>query len=644
MSNDSPSIQNQNISQVPVADGENTNLKRHIQGYILYIIYAITILMAIYHIYILAFSPVDPWMFSISHLQFAMVLGFIYYSGWKKAATQINIIDILLIAASLSTYIYVIYSFTDLVDRAGVLPEGHDMLFGVLAILTVLELSRRTAGWAITLLVILFLIYCLIGPYMPGILWHKGYSLERIVSYMFSPQGIYNIPLGTTARFVYLFVLFGAFLELSGAAAFFMDFAYAAAGRSRGGPAKVAIISSGLLGMVNGTSTGNVVTTGTLTIPLMKKTGYSAPFAGAVEACASTGGQIMPPVMGAAVFLMAQMLNIPYTQIMLAAALPAVLYYLALYISVDLEAGRINLRGVAKENLPPWSAIRKKAYLSLPIFVLMYCLLIMQSSVVLAGLIALCSTILIGFIDRFVQTHSLFSVRELCEATKDGGINVIQITATCAAAGIIMGVLTLTGLGLKLATIIVDISNGSVLLCLILTMLITILLGMGLPTIAAYAIPASVVVPALVKMGVPDMAAHLFVLYYASLSAITPPVALASFAAAAIAHSNPIKVSCLSVRLGLAGFIIPYMFVYGPQLLLTGSIVDVVQACITATVGIFALSIAIIGYFKSPINIIQRFLYMFCAFVLIRPGIITDIIGIILLIILILINIRQSKN
>ena len=643
MSQNESSEKLEKTDNIIIPSEEHVSLKRTISGKTLIFVYAVTILMAIYHIYILAFSPEDPWIFSISHLNFVMVIGFIYYAAHKYFIKSISIIDVLLIVASLSTYVYVLYNFTDLVDRAGVFPEGYDLFFGCLAIITVLELSRRTAGWILTLLVVVFLVYCFIGPYLPGLLWHKGYSLERIVSYMFSPQGIYNIPLGTTARFVYIFILFGAFLELSGAAPFFMDFAYAVAGRSRGGPAKVAIISSGLLGMVNGTSTGNVVTTGTLTIPLMKRTGYSPSFAGAVEACASTGGQIMPPVMGAAVFLMAQMLNIPYTEIMVAAALPALLYYVALYISVDLEAGRINLKGVSRDKLPPWQNIRRKAYLSLPVFVLLYCLLVMQASVVFSGLVALVSAILIGIVERCL-TGKMFTTKEWCETIKDGGINVIQITATCAAAGMIMGALTLTGLGLKIASIVVSLSGGNLLICLILTMLLTILLGMGLPTIAAYAIPASVVVPALVEMGVPEMGAHMFVLYYASLSAITPPVALASFAAAAIARSNPIKVSCVSVRLGIAGFIIPYMFVYGPELLLVGEVTSIIQALVSATIGVWALSIAIIGYLKTNINYVERILYAACALLLIKPGIITDAIGCAILVVLVLFNYKKYRS
>lgn len=627
-----------------VGDGENVSLKRVPGPRLRIFIYAVTLLMAAYHIYILAWESVDPWMFSIAHLQFVMVLGFLYYAGSKRATGGVTLLDVALIAASLASYVYMMWAFDDLVQRAGVLPEGYDMVFGILAVVTVLELTRRTAGWALTLLLLIFILYCFIGPYLPGMLWHKGYSFERVVSFLYSPNGIYNVPLGVTARFVYIFVLFGAFLELSGAASFFMNFSYAVAGRTRGGPAKVAIISSGLLGMVNGTSTGNVVTTGSLTIPLMKRTGYSPYFAGAVEACASTGGQIMPPVMGAAVFLMAQMINRPYQEIMMASLAPALLYYIALYISVDLEAGRLGLKGLDRDKLPGWGGIARRAYLSLPILVLLYYLIALGASVVLAGLMGLVAALAAGVIDRLCQREPLFSLREFLDAVRDGGVNVIQITATCAAAGVIMGALSLTGLGLKIAGIVVSLSGGSLLLTLLLTMGVTILLGMGLPTIAAYAIPASVVAPALVQMGVPEMAAHLFVLYYASLSAITPPVALASYAAAAIAGVSPVRLSLVGLKLGLAGFIIPFMLVYGPQLMLVGSWFSILTAAVSATVGVFALSVVIVGYLRCRVSPFERALYLAAGLVLIKPGLLTDAIGCALLAALIAWNFHKAKQ
>lgn len=629
---------------VHVSDGENLSLKRTLGGKLQMFVAAVTLIMAIYHIYILAWAPVDPWMFSSAHLQFVMVLGFIYYGATAKKTNKLSILDIGLILASLASYAYIMITFDDLVQRAGVFPEGYDAIFGLLAIITVIELTRRTAGWALTILLLIFILYCFVGPWLPGLFWHKGYSAERLISFLYSPNGIYNVPLGVTARFVYIFVLFGAFLELSGAAPFFMNFSYALAGCTRGGPAKVSVISSGLLGMVNGTSTGNVVTTGSLTIPLMKRTGYNSYFAGAVEACASTGGQIMPPVMGAAVFLMAQMINKPYTEIMVAALVPALLYYVALYLAVDLEAGRLGLRGLTRDKLPKWRDLGKQWYLAFPIAVLLYALIALGSSVVLAGLLGLLTAIVVGIVYRVHSKQGMYKPSEVMNTIKDGGVNVIQITATCAAAGIIMGVLGLTGLGLKIASIVVGLSGGNLLVALLLTMGVTILLGMGLPTIAAYAIPASVVVPALVEMGVPEMSAHLFVLYFASLSAITPPVALASYAAAAIAGVSPIKLSVVGLKLGLPGFIIPFMLVYGPELTLAGEPISIALATISATVGIFALSVAIIGYLKSPVATLERGLYVVASLVLIKPGLITDLFGITLLVALVVWNIRKKTT
>jgi TRAP transporter 4TM/12TM fusion protein len=631
---------------VPIADGENITLKRNFLPRTpwMYFIYTITSIMVIFHIYILAFSPVDPWIFSMGHLQFGIILGFLYYAARSKSACKVTYIDILFILASIASYAYLLWDFDNLVQRAGVLPEGYDIIFGLFALVSVIELTRRTAGWALTVLIAVFISYCFAGPYLPGIFWHKGYSLERVISFMFSQNGIYNVPLGVTARFVYLFVLFGAFLELSGAAKFFMNFSYAIAGKTRGGPAKVAIFSSGLLGMVNGTSTGNVVTTGSMTIPLMKRTGYDPYFAGAVEATASTGGQIMPPVMGAAVFLMAQMMNQDYSSIMISATIPALLYYIALYFSVDLEAGRLKLIGIDKKNLPSWRNVASQSYLAFPLIILMYFLLAENSSVVFAGIMGLLGAVSVGMIHRFVTTGRIFELEEFMNAVRDGGVNVVQITATCAAAGIIIGSLTLTGLGLKIATIVVNVSGGNLLICLILTMVVTIILGMGLPTIAAYAIPASVIVPALVEMGVGLLPAHLFVLYFASLSAITPPVALASYAAAAIAGVNPFKLSVFGLKIGLAGFIIPFMFVYGPQLLLFGSISSILLSAITAIIGVFSLSICVIGYFKTKISIYFRLLFLLASLVLIKPGLITDSIGLFLLAFLIIWQVNLSKT
>ncbi|MBZ4688430.1 MAG: C4-dicarboxylate transporter [Clostridiales bacterium] len=607
--------------------------ERELAGFWKKFVYIVTALMAGFHIYFLGFKVIDPWVLRLAHLQFVVIIGFLYFPGWKKAKKNVHIVDLILIVLSLSTLVYVLNQFDKIIFRAGVVPTTLDVVFGAFAIITVVELTRRTTGKALPILVALFFLYALVGPYLPGMLWHKGYSLERVISFLFSKTGIYNIPLGVTARFVYLFILFGAFLEICGTGKFFMDFSYAVAGKTRGGPAKVAVISSGLFGMINGTSTGNVVTTGSFTIPLMKNVGYSGYFAGAVEACASTGGQIMPPVMGAAAFLMAQLIGVPYVDIMFAAIIPAILYYLAIFLMVDMEAVRLGLKGLPKEEIPSLKEVVKTVYLALPLFVILYYLIIIRSSIVLAGLAGIASCFVIYILINLPSGKKI-KLKDILEVLHEGGKNVVRVSTTCASAGIIMGILTLTGLGMKVASIIINLSQGNLFLALFLTMIVCIILGMGLPTIAAYAITASVVAPALIKLGVPEIPTHLFVLYFSCLSAITPPVCLASYAAAAIARVKPLKLAFVGLKLGVAGYIIPYMFVYGPSLLLYGGAGKILLTTVSATLGVIALAIAIQGYLWGNISKISRILFFVVALSLIKPGLTTDIVGFALFIIL----------
>lgn len=619
------------------------SLERKIDGFWKIFIYIAAVAMAIFHIYILAFQPMDPWLIRIIHIQFVMAVGFTYYAGWYRATKRVHPLDVLLILMSVSSMVYVIYFFDDLVFRAGVFPEGLDILFALFAVITVIELTRRTVGLALTILVFAFIAYCFIGPYLPGLFWHRGYSFERVLSYLFSTNGIYNIPLGVTARFVYIFILFGAFLELSGAANFFMDAAFVVAGKARGGPAKVAVLASGLFGMVNGTSTGNVVTTGSLTIPMMKRIGYNGYFAGAVESCASTGGQIMPPIMGAAVFLMASLIERPYLEIMVPAIIPALLYYVAIFLMVDLEALKKGLSGLSADKIPQVKNVINRLYLAFPIILLLFYLVYIRSSVVLAGLMGLGSAFLIGCVHHGLQ-GKIIKIKEIIDALHNGAKNVVQVSVTCAAAGIIMGTLTLTGLGMKVATIVITLAHGNLLVALILTMIVSIILGMGLPTIAAYAITASVVAPALINMGVPEIPAHLFVLYYSCLSAITPPVALASYAAAAIAGVSPMRLAFTGLKLGLAGFIIPFMFVYGKPLLLMGSIDQIIMSTVTALLGVSCLSIALQGYFWGTMAMAMRILFFIISLILIKPGFFTDLTGFTLLCIAVIIQRKLSKK
>lgn len=626
-------VGNEGQPEIHLADGEDISLKRTFEenSRWMYLIYGITVIMALFHIAVLTLYPIEPWLFSMGHLQFGVILGFLYYAGTKRQVANVTLLDILLILASISAYFYVIFEIDDLLEREGAFAEDYDLLFGILMCIVVLELTRRTAGKILTAILFVALAYCYFGPWLPGPLAHRGYSFERIISYTFSQFGIFNAPLNSTARFVYLFVLFGAFLEFSGAATFFMNLSYAIAGGTRGGPAKVAVVSSGLLGMMSGAATANVVTTGTMTIPLMIRTGYNPYFAGAVEATASTGGQIVPPVMGAAVFLMAQMMNVSYTTILVAAIIPAILYYASLLFSVDLEAQKTGLFGMPRAQLPSWKLVGKEAYLGLPIIVLVICLVVINTSVVLAGLVALASVLFVGSIHLYLKTGKIFNAKDFFNAVRSGGTNCIQITATTAAAGIIIGALTLTGLGVKISSLVLLASGGNLLLCLFFTMCVTIVLGMGMPTIAAYAIPAAVVVPALVDLKVPLLNAHLFVLYFAALSSITPPVALASFAAAAIAKCNPFRLGLLGVRLALPAFIIPYMFVYGPELTFSGPLWKILLCTCTALIGVWAISIAIIGYFRGPISWPMRIMFITGSLCMMHPGFLTDVAGIIFL-------------
>ncbi|MDN5347075.1 MAG: hypothetical protein PWP65_639 [Clostridia bacterium] len=617
---------------------EVEGIRRNLSGGFKKFAYFVAAVMCIFHIYVLFISGIDPWLLRIYHLQFVAVIGFLCFPGWKNARSKVHWLDLLLILLSISTLIYVVYSFDELIFRAGVLPTNIDLIFAFFAVITLIELTRRVTGPGLPILVLVFLVYTWAGKYLPGLLWHKGYSWERTLSFMYSLDGIYNIPLGTSATYVYLFILFGSFLQITGAGKYFIDAAFSIAGKARGGPAKVAIIASGLFGMINGTSAGNVVTTGSFTIPLMKSLGYRPAFAGAVESVASTGGQIMPPIMGAAAFLMAELLGVSYYNIIVAAILPAVLYYFSLYLMIDLEALKLNLLGLPKEQLPDKKTVFKQIYFIIPVIVLLYVLVVMRSSIIFAGVAGILSSLVVGIALGLTKKTSIINFKTIGDAMFDGALNVVSVAVTCAMAGMIIGVLSLTGLGMKFATIIINLAHGNLLLALVLTMIVTIILGMGLPTIAAYAITASVVAPALVKMGLPPLVAHFFVFYYACLSAITPPVALAAFAAAGIAGAKPMEVGWMSVKIGLAGFIVPFMFVYGKSLLLIGTLNEILLTIFTASIGIIALALSLQGYLWKQISMVIRVPLFTAALLLIKPGMQTDSVGLSLLLLCIVIQ------
>ena len=456
----------------------------------------------------------------------------------------------------------------------------------------ILELTRRVAGLALVIIAGIFLLYTFIAHLLPGILAvNRAYSWQRFFGHVYSDAGILGPTTAVSSTYIILFIIFAAFLQASKVGDYFVNFAFAAAGRARGGPAKVAIFASGLMGMINGTSAGNVVATGSLTIPLMKKVGYQKKTAGAIEAAASTGGQIMPPIMGAGAFIMAEITGIPYQEIAIAAIIPAILYFTSVYFMVDLEAAKLGMRGMRDDEIPRLAKLIRQIYLFLPILILIIALF-MGYSVIRAGTLATVAAAVVSWL-----TPYRMGIKQILKAFELAGVMSIQIIAVCACAGIIVGVISLTGVGARFSAMLLDIAEASQLIALIFAMCIAILLGMGMPTTAAYAVAASVVAPGLVDLGIPQLTAHFFVFYFAVLSAITPPVALASYAAAGISGANPLETSVTSFKIGIAAFIVPFMFFYNSALLMDGTWLEIGRAGVTALVGVFLLSSGMQGWF-----------------------------------------------
>jgi TRAP-type uncharacterized transport system fused permease subunit len=480
-----------------------------------------------------------------------------------------------------------------------------DVILGTILIVTVIEATRRTVGLILPLLAGVFLVYGFFGPYFPGPFGHRGYPVSRIVAdQVLTTIGLFGSPLGASSTFVAIFMIFSAFLQASGTGQSFIDLAVSFFGGIRGGPAKVAVFASSLFGAISGSAVANVAGTGTFTIPLMKRTGYRPHFAGAVEAAASTGGQLMPPVM------------------------PALLYYFGVFVSVDLEAVRTKLLGLPRSELPSRVAVMRKAYMFLPIFLLVYLMVIVLYTPTRAAVWAIAATVAVSV---FIK-ESRMGMKELRLALIKGAESLIPVINACACAGIIVGILMLTGLGLRLSSILITLSGGNLAVLLVLTMGASILLGMGVPTSAAYIILAVLIAPSLVKLGLSVMAAHMFVFYFGVLAPVTPPVALAAYTAAGIASSDPMRTGFVAWKLCLSGFILPFIFVYNPELLMEGSFWKLALAIPTAVLGIGALSAAGIGYLYKEIPPLNRLIFIVAALLLIKPGLFTDITGLVLLV------------
>ncbi|MBT8458045.1 MAG: TRAP transporter permease [Boseongicola sp.] len=547
--------------------------------------------------------------------------------GWlhRTHRTRYSVPDLVLGVCGIAVAIYLITIFGTLMRNSTGTPFAPIgiSLAAVAGTALIMELTRRVAGLALIIIAGIFLVYVFTGHLMPGFLNSPQIDWARFFSQVYTDAGILGPTTAVSSTYIILFIIFAAFLQASKVGDYFVNFAFAAAGRSRGGPAKVAIFASGLMGMINGTSAGNVVATGSLTIPLMKKVGYHRKTAGAVEAAASTGGQIMPPIMGAGAFIMAEITGIPYTEIAVAAIIPAVLYFVSVYFMVDFEAAKLGMRGMREDELPKFNKMIRQVYLFLPIIILIYALFA-GYSVIRAGTLATIAAAVVSWLTPFRM-----GPRSILKAFELAGVMSIQIIAVCACAGIIVGVISLTGVGARFSSLLLGIAENSQLLALFFAMCISILLGMGMPTTAAYAVAASVVAPGLVQLGIPLLTAHFFVFYFAVLSAITPPVALASYAAAGISGANPMETSVASFKIGIAAFIVPFMFFYNGAILMDGSWLEVIRAGVTAVFGVFLLSSGVQGWFMGSMTAwFIRAALLLAALCMIAGGLVTDLIGI----------------
>lgn len=604
--------------------------KREVKGFWNIIINVICIAFAVFQLYTATFGVLDAHLQRAIHLAFGFLLIFLLYPGRKSwSRSSMNPLDVLLAIVGAASALYIVANYQELVLRAGMNNET-DFVVGVIGTLMVFEAARRVVGWPMITVALFFMIYAFAGPYIPGIMAHRGVQVQELFDHLFfTTEGIFGTPMGVSSTFIYLFILFGSYLEATGLGKFFIDLANAIAGWAAGGPAKVAVLSSGLMGTVSGSSVGNVAGTGAFTIPMMKKLGYRPAFAGAVEAAASTGGQLMPPVMGAAAFLMAEFVGVPYFDVVKAAVIPALLYYIGVWLGVHYEAKKYGLKGTPREELPKFGPLfMEKGHLALPLAVIVY-LLVSGYTPMRAALAA----IVLSIVCACLRKSTRIGFREIVQGLIDGSKGVLGVLIACATAGIIIGVVTKTGVGLKIATALLDLSGGQLLPAMFFTMVTSLILGMGVPTTANYVITSTIAAPALVQMNVPVLAAHMFAFYFGIVADVTPPVALAAYAGAGIAGANPMRCGVIAAKLAIAAFIVPYIFVLAPELLMIHATpLTITLSALTAIVGMWGVSVAMIGFCQNLLNLPQRVLFLAGGIGMIIPGHITDVVGVVCLI------------
>jgi TRAP transporter 4TM/12TM fusion protein len=594
------------------------------------ILYILGIAIILWSFLVLTFLPVDPLMLRVVHLAIAMVMVFMAFPATKQSPPdRPTIIDLAWCIIPVFLVIYTLPDFEDFQYRTSVAtPTQIDLVLGVALTIAVLEGVRRVAGNALVVVALLAIGYAFFGKALPGSLGHRGYQMWRIIATIFSEEGILGAPVQIAATYALLFVTFGSFLARSGVSDFFNEFAYALLGGKRGGPAKVAVLASGLFGMVSGHAAANVATTGTITIPMMKKIGYKPEFAGAVEAAASAGGQFMPPVLGAVVFLMVALTGIEYRDYVIVSVFPAVIYYLYVFFNVDFEAGNLGLQGLPRSELPPlWPILKRQAYLIVPVPVLVYTLVIQQAPIINSVVWSIFASVLAGYLNSYVNKKKYMGPRQYADAVYGGSV-VIRITAVTAAAGIIIGMIMMTGVGVKLGGILFMITGGNFHLTLLLAAALSIILGCGMPALPAYVITAAVMAPVLGDMGIPKIVVHYFIFMFSSLSTITPPVAISAYTGAGIAEADPLRTALQAVKIAGIGWVVPFMMVYSPPLAMNGTPLQIAAAVIPTVIGGYAMARGLV-YRRVPKP--ARVVLFVGGVMGVIPGYITDILGMIVI-------------
>ncbi|QKK10641.1 MAG: TRAP transporter permease [Pseudomonadota bacterium] len=587
----------------------------------------VCILFGLFHLYTAGWGTLGAMDQRVIHITFILVLVFLNKPVHAGVNGAWRLLDVILTLVALAVGGYLYLNSEEIAFRLGI-ANMIDLAAGAALILLLMEATRRVIGWPLPFIAGTAILYGFFGDKLPGILAHGGFEVDRLISHLsLTTEGIFTVPLSVSATVVVIFIIFATFLNATGAGQYFIDLVMSYFGRSRGAPAKAAVVGSAMMGTLSGSVIANVMGTGSFTIPLMKRSGYRPVVAGAVEACTSTGGQIMPPIMGAAAFIIAEFLRVPYLEVIKAAVIPAILFYVALFIYVHLEAARGGLKALPDEEIREYRKRRQgKYYQLIPLVALVVMMASLGWSPTRSAFFAILITLAIGFI----QKEGRLTFTKLIDMFRQAGMTMLEVATACATAGIIIGILSLTGLGLQLSSILTGIAGGNLMILLVLTMFVSLILGMGLTTTACYVILAVLVAPAIIKMGIDPMAAHLFVFYYGMYSFITPPVSLGAFAAAGISGSSPMATGYMAWKIALPGFILPFMFTSFPAMLMKGSWPEILYVTTTGLAGVFFISAATVGYFRRDLNRLVRGMMIVAGVLLVHGGMLTDVIGIVL--------------